>query len=232
MDDQELAWQELHDSGVAQVLSEAARVVYPRVANEHDPERGHDGNTFGVLVWREMEYEVRQRVRHLTDVRDERPQGSFCLRLPSGRRVYFKKYGPAENFQIDRLRWDSELRASLATANARSMQQLAFDLRDGALTVEDDRPLTEPRLDLVAAHTGDPELGGYELSIGAPQLIEDEPNPWVWVRQLLSEPGLADEERQSPPENATGPNFSDLQSDEPELEDVEPEDEDQAGESE
>src|SRR3954466_12543452 len=102
-----MAWAELHDTGVAAAVGEAARVVYPRVGGDHDPDRGHDGDTFGVLVWREMEHEIRQRIRPLLDVGSERPQGSFCLRLPSSRRVFIKKYGPAEDFRVDRLRWDS-----------------------------------------------------------------------------------------------------------------------------
>lgn len=118
--------------------------IYPRVSADHDPERGHDGNTFGVLVWRD--------------------------------------------YRLDRLRWDSELRASLATTNARSMRQMAFELHDGVLTPEDEHRLSSPRLDLVIAHTGDPDLGSYDVSVGAPQLIEDQSEPWIWVRTLLSEP--------------------------------------------
>lgn len=52
---------EVERTAVAALIYDAVSEVYPRVSADHDPERGHDGYTFGTLIWRELEHEVRVR---------------------------------------------------------------------------------------------------------------------------------------------------------------------------
>jgi hypothetical protein len=213
------ALQAIRRIGLLDALIETARTVYPRVSDGHNEERGHDGHTFGVLIWREFEFELASRIESLPGICVERPSGSFCVRFENYR-LFLKKFGAAESFDVERIRWedDSGLRFQVATQNVRDMQ-LSLAVEDDELVIAAEEARLTP-IDaasaLMLAHTGDPYTADFELHLGTPQISADSDSPWLW-RETVFRSG-SDEPASENEQRSRQASFRDLEAPEPEME--------------
>lgn len=160
---------------VVPLIIDQVRASYRYKTDTYSEAHGDDSTVFGIGVSRAALNLVERALEDRTDVRADRPQGSFVIVGENGQQLRCWKVGLTEDADVDAIKWEgSESKKAPGKANTKQLR-LELKLEDPPA------PGNEMYLsNLVIGHLGNSVDGCCRIVLGTPK----EGQGWFFHRDL------------------------------------------------